>query len=182
MRRCAPVKRKRPDQLGKLLLCKSVIAPLEHHLRTTGREYREEAALITGYVTADGVGLGTTVLLPHTENRFAKNRFAACALPLDVTLGCVDLMTSADQILLAQVHTHPGRVCSHSHTDDHGAFSDCAGLFSIVVPLYARYGVGDLHSRGIAIHERMPTGGWRRLAVAEARTRVAIVEADRAVL
>ena len=177
MKRCAPVQKKRPDRLDQLLLCESVLAPMENHLRATGLEHREEAALIAGYVIGDDVGVGTTVLLPYTENWTA-----ACALPLDVTMECVDLMTRADQVLLAQVHTHPGRVCGHSHTDDTWAFSDCPGLFSLVVPLFGRYGVRRLFNRSIAIHERLPTGHWRRLPQIEVDKRFAIVPSHHVVL
>ena len=177
MKRNAPVSKKRPDRLEKILLCESLIAPMENHLRTTGLEHREEAALITGYIVTDSIGIATTVLLPYTENRIA-----ACSLPLDVNLGCVDFMTSAGQVLLAQVHTHPGRICGHSHTDDHGAFSDAPGLFSVVVPLFGRHGVGHLFGRGIAIHERLTTGRWRRLPRAEVRKRFAIIPSHHVVL
>ncbi len=177
MKRRAPVQKKRPDRLEKLLLCESLIAPMENHLRTTGLEHREEAALITGYIAGDAIGIGMTALLPYTENRWA-----ACSLPLDVNLGCVDFMTSAGQVLLAQVHTHPGRVCGHSHTDDDGAFSDAPGIFSLVIPLFGRHGVGHLLGRGIAIHERLLTGRWRRLPQAEVSTRFAIIPSHHVVL
>jgi len=170
MERCAPVEKKRPDRLDKLLVCEQVIAPMEEHLRTTGIEHREEASLLAGYIIGGDIGIGTTVLLPYTENSAAS-----CTFPLEVTMECVDLIHGAGQVLLAQLHTHPGRFCTHSSVDDRGAFSDCAGLFSVVVPLFGRYGVRRLLERGIGIHERLPNGDWRQLPEAEGRKRLVII-------
>ncbi len=170
MARCAPVEKTRPDRLEKLLLCESVLGPVEEHLRTSGLEHREEAALIAGYITGGDTGVGTTVLLPATENSAAS-----CFLPLDVTLDCIELIHGAEQVLLAQVHTHPGRSWMHSGVDDQGAFSDCPGLFSIVVPQFGRYGVRRLLERGIGIHERLPSGEWRQLPEAEGRRRLVVI-------
>ena len=170
MERCAPVGKIRPDRLERLLICEQVLGPVEHHLRASGLEHREEAALIAGYIIGGDIGIGTTVLLPYTESSSVS-----CALPFEVTLGCVELIQDADQVLLAQMHTHPGRFCTHSGVDDRGAFSDCAGLLSVVVPLFGRYGVRRLLERGIGIHERMPTGDWRKLPEAEGRKRLTII-------
>jgi proteasome lid subunit RPN8/RPN11 len=177
MRRCAKVRKRRPDRLSKLLLCDLVIPPLENHLRTTGLEHREEAGLLAGYIIGKSFGIATTALLPYTNNMAA-----ACSLPLDVTMNCVDAMNRAGQIVLAQVHTHPGRVCGHSATDNQWAFSDCPGLISIVVPCFGRYGMQHLFNGGTAVHERLVTGKWRRLPPTEVRQRIFVIPSRRVVL
>ena len=176
MRRIAPVKKRRPDQIKKLFLCETIIAPLEEHIRITGLEHREEAALIVGYITLDSIGVGTTVLLPHTENTSAS-----CVLPMDITIKCVEAMDQAGQIILAQVHSHPGQLCGHSSTDDHWAFSDSPGLFSIVVPCFGRFGIRAILEDGVAIYERLRSGEWDRLSPSETQQRLAVVPNHRAV-
>jgi hypothetical protein len=170
MKRCGPVKRQRPDRLARLLLCEALIAPVEKHLRTTGLEEREDAALIAGYIVEKDIGIATTALLPYTENSTAS-----CTIPLEVTIECIDVMNRAGLVFLAQVHSHPGRFSGHSDVDDTGAFSDCPGVFSIVVPQFGHYGMRRLLKRGIGIHERMPDGRWRELLKTEVRKRLAIL-------
>ena len=177
MQRCGSVKKRRPDRLKRLVLCESIFAPLEEHLRRTGLENREEAALLIGYITSDLMGVATSVLLPYTESTWA-----GCSLPLDVTVGCLDVVDRACQIVLAQVHTHPGRVCSHSLTDDDFAWSDSPGLLSIVVPCLGRFGVRRILAGGAAVHERLKTGQWHRLSPSEIRERLVVIPSFHMVL
>ena len=170
MQRTGPVKKQRPDRLARLLVCESVFRPLEERLRKTGFEQREEAGLIAGYVTNDSIGVGTTAILPRTESALA-----GCALPLDITIGCIELINKMGQLVLAQVHTHPGRVCEHSCTDDDWAFSDCPGLFSIVVPCFGRFGIRRILTKGVVVFERLPSGQWYRLPQSEVRQRLLII-------
>lgn len=170
MHTCSSVKKRRPDRLAKLLLCEPLIEPLERHLRTTGLEHREEASLIAGYIVNNSVGIATTVLLPYTESTTV-----GCALPMDITISCFDTMNRSGQIVLAQVHTHPGRICGHSCTDDDWAFSDCSGLFSIVVPCFGRFGIRKIFTNGVGIYERLSSGKWYRLPPEEVRKRFFII-------
>ena len=171
------LRKRRPDRLAGLLLCEPIFAPLEEHLRTTGLAQHEEAALITGYVVGGAVGVGTTAMLPYTENTIA-----ACSLPMDVTLACTEMINRCRQVLLAQVHTHPGRICAHSHTDDDWAFSDAPGVFSIVVPCLGRFGLRELLPAGAAVYERLVSGEWRRIPPVEVRRRLFVIPSHRAVL
>jgi len=171
------IKKKRPDKLAKLLICESILRPLEEHLRKTGMLQREEAGLIAGYVTNDSIGVATTAIIPRTENTLA-----GCILPFEVTIGCIEIMDKTGQVVLAQVHTHPGRICQHSCTDDDWAFSDCPGLFSIVVPCFGRFGIRRiLTTRRVAIFERLCSGQWHRLPKAEVRQRLLIVPTSESV-
>jgi proteasome lid subunit RPN8/RPN11 len=172
----AEVARYRPERLSRLLLCEPVIQPLERHLRTTGLECREEAALLAGYIVGRSLGLVTTVILPYTQSTAA-----GCELPLDVTIKCIDKMNHAGQIVLAQVHTHPGHAW-HSETDNEWAFSDSPGLFSIVVPCFGRYGLRRIFTDGVAIYERLVTGEWYRLSSCEVRKRFLLIPSSRIVL
>lgn len=172
----AVVKKRRPERMTGLLVCESVIGPLERHLQATGLDRCEEAALLAGYVAGKSVGVVTTALLPYTQHAAG-----GCSLPLDVIAGCHDFVKRKGQILLAQIHTHPGRAF-HSWTDDRWAISDSAGFFSIVVPCFARFGLTRLFGGGSVIHERKPTGEWRQLPLKEVRRRFHVIPADYAVV
>jgi proteasome lid subunit RPN8/RPN11 len=91
-------------------------------------------------------------------------------------------MAKAGQIVLAQVHTHPGRLCMHSDTDDDWAFSDCPGLISIVVPCFGRFGLLDILYSGVGIYERLASGQWSRLAPKEIRQRLLVIPVSRPVI
>jgi hypothetical protein len=122
------------------------------------------------------VGLVTTVILPYT-----RNTGGGCELPVDVTLKCIEKMNAAGQIVLAQVHTHPGQAW-HSETDNEWAFTDCPGLFSIVVPCFGRYGLRRIFNDGVAIYERLISGEWYRLPPCEIQKRFILIPSFRVVL
>jgi proteasome lid subunit RPN8/RPN11 len=166
----------RPERVSRLLLCEAVIQPLEQHLRETGLERHEEAALLTGYIVGDSTGLVTTVILPYTQSNTA-----GCELPIDVTMKCIDMINQCNQIVLAQVHTHPGRAW-HSDTDNEWAFSDSPGLFSIVVPCFGRYGLRKILGDGAAVYERLAGGEWHRLSCLEVHKRFLFIPESRFVL
>ena len=159
----------RPDRLKGLMLCESIIKPLEHHLYNTGLEQREEAALLAGYIVGKSTGLATTVILPYTESNSG-----GCALRMDVTAKCFDVIRRTGQLVLAQVHTHPGRAW-HSNTDNEWALSDSPGLFSIVVPCFGRYGLQKILTNGVAVYERLTNGDWHPLASSEIQRRIFVV-------
>ena len=172
----ATVIRGRPRRFAGLLVCPSVLTPLERHLQAAGHEEREEAAFLCGYLVDRSVGLVTTVLLPQT-----RNHLAGCHVSLATMARSLEAVRRARQLFLAQVHTHPGRHCGHSATDDDWAICDAPGFFSIVVPCFARAGLVRLFSGGAAVHERTETGEWRLLSTAEVRRRFVVVRACRPV-
>jgi proteasome lid subunit RPN8/RPN11 len=170
------LKKYRPERLKGLMLCESVIKPLEQHLYNTGLEQREEAALLAGYIIGKSTGLVTTVILPYTESNSV-----GCTLPMDVTAKCFELIHQTGQLVLAQVHTHPGRAW-HSNTDNEWAFSDAPGLFSIVVPRFGRYGMRRILTNGVAVYERLANGDWHPLASSEIQRRILLVPNSRVIL
>ena len=168
----AAITRRRPQRLNGLFVSGSVIRPIEQQLQAAGRNGHEQAALLCGYVLGGPVGMVTTVLLPQTQNHLA-----GCHLSLATMVRCFEATKRLRQFFLAQMHTHPGRYCGHSKTDDEWAICDAPGFFSIVVPCFARQGLAKLFAGGAAVHERMATGEWRRLPIEEIRRRFFIIPA-----
>jgi hypothetical protein len=80
-------------------------------------------------------------------------------------------------VVLGQVHTHPGRRVEHSWYDDRNAISVKA--LSFVAPDYGADAGSWLAA--IGVHE-FQTDWWHLLTVAEARARVALVDAPLATL
>jgi hypothetical protein len=173
---CAKLTKLRPERLKGLLLCESVIKPLEQHLYNTGLERREEAALLAGYIVGKSTGLVTTVIIPYTESSSG-----GCSFPMDVTARCFETISRSGQLILAQIHTHPGRAW-HSNTDDEWAFSDSPGLFSIVVPCFCRYDLRKTFANGIAAYERLKNGDWHCLSESEIKRRILFVPNSQIIL
>ncbi len=173
---CAKLVKYRPERLKELMLCESVIKPLEQHLYNTGLERREEAALLAGYIVGKSTDLVTTVILPYTESNSD-----GCTLPMEITAKCFDAIRQTGQLVLAQVHTHPGRAW-HSNTDDEWAFSDSPGLFSIVVPCFGRYGMQKIFTNSVAVYERLISGDWHPLAPSEIQRRILFVPNSQIIL
>ena len=170
--------RRRPARLRGLLVCESASMPVARHLLTTGQERHEEAALWAGYLTSQGVGIVTTALLPYTEHDGA-----GCFMPVDVAARCYAEAKKRGQLLLAQIHTHPGRSAHHSRTDDDWAVcGDTPGFLSIVVPCFARFGLERIFRGGALIHERMASGQWREVPLEEVRRRFWVISSHCAVV
>ena len=162
---------KRPDRLNQLLVCDSVVKPIEEHLRETGRHLCEEAAFLAGYVIDGTTGIVTTAVLPYT-----RSSEAFCTLPLDVIASCLKKVKEMGQIVLAQIHTH-GQRSFHSCTDDDWAICDSPGFISIVVPCYGRFRLNELFNggAGVAIFELMCDHEWREVPLKEVRRRFKII-------
>ena len=170
------LRKRRPDRFSRLLICNEVIKAIEEHIRETGRHLCEEAAFLAGYVTFGSVGVVTTAILPYTYSSAGS-----CTLPLDVTAGCFKATKETGQVILAQVHSHPGRSW-HSTIDDDWAVCDCPGFFSIVVPCYGRFGLNRLFAGGAAIYELTDGREWRRLPLKEIRSRFQLIPSSYAVV
>lgn len=74
--------------------------------------------------------------------------------------------------LLAQVHSHPGKLVGHSAGDDEGALMPYESFLSIVVPSYGRYGILPFTQCGVHRFER---GRFRRLPNGEIQESLAVI-------
>lgn len=165
------VKKSRPSRLNRLLVGDWVVGPIEHHLRAGGRYYREEVAFMIGHVE-DSTGYVTNAILPTT---YGSAVF--CSLSLDVAWACHRIAKEIGQIILAQIHTHPGGWCGHSGIDSHGSVCESPGFLSFVVPHFAYFGLDLLFSGGACIHELTNKFEWRELPQEEISERFSVVPA-----
>jgi proteasome lid subunit RPN8/RPN11 len=97
----------------------------------------------------------TTVILPQAVTTHGSFRTSAAA-----NARVVALLAAADLVLLAQVHSHPGRIVDHSADDDADALMPYENFLSIIVPNYAKATMWPLDHCGV---HRFEHGQFRRL-------------------
>ena len=97
----------------------------------------------------------TTVILPEAVTTYGSFRTSAAA-----NARVVALLAAADLVLLAQVHSHPGRIVDHSAGDDADALMPYENFLSIIVPNYAKATMWPLDQCGV---HRFEHGRFRRL-------------------
>lgn len=101
----------------------------------------------------------TTVILPEAVTTWGSFRTSAAA-----NARVVALLATADLVLLAQVHSHPGRVVDHSGGDDADALMPYEDMLSLIVPHYGRTVLWPLDQCGV---HRFEHGRFRRLTTKE---------------
>ena len=80
---------------------------------------------------------------------------------LDVRIALASALAAEGEMVLAQLHTHPGPAF-HSGADDRLALPRHTGAISIVVPDFAADWNGDLEDVSVNVHRG--AGAWRELA------------------
>lgn len=80
---------------------------------------------------------------------------------LDVRIALAGTLAAEGEMVLAQLHTHPGPAF-HSRADDRFALPRHTGAISIVVPDFAADWHGDLEDVSVNVHRG--AGVWRELA------------------
>lgn len=128
----------------------------------------EGGALLYGHRGRDGQPdvVAGIVVPPQTRNR-TNYRIAADGID-----AASDATRDRGWVVLAQVHTHPGRNVEHSWYDDRNAISTKA--VSLVVPFYGADPSYWLDSVGTHVFQR---DWWHLLTPEQARTRVIFVDA-----
>jgi len=122
----------------------------------------------TGDGTSPGMGIVTTVTVPHAVQ--SAGHFTVSAQEMS-RAGAH--LRQHGLVRLGQVHTHPGQDTRHSPTDDESAYSRKAGAVSIVLPWHA---VGDPSPADGTVHVH-DNHGWRRLSQADAEAFIRIIPA-----
>lgn len=74
-------------------------------------------------------------------------------------------ISKVDQVLVAQVHTHP-TLAFHSSTDDEFAIASHEGAYSIVVPEYGSVSVSDYAQCAYFVKRAR---NWRQLTISESQ-------------
>ncbi len=139
----------RPEALFTVLVPHVIADATVRHLRSGGERKCEEFAFWSGHVIDGQIGLVTRVFRPHTN----QTRAYVTIDDDEQLLAMIDIVHTHAELVLCQLHTHPGDAF-HSTTDDHGAVTDEVGFLSIVLPAFGADGLMP------AEIYRRTTSGW----------------------
>jgi len=146
--------------MTKLLIPDHILRETERALRAAGSRRRpHESVVYWAGRTSGEDDLVCAVVVPDAKT--TPYNFSVSA---KANARAIIWMASHHLEVVAQVHTHPGDIVSHSDWDDDHAFMRFDGIWSVVIPHYARKGI--LPSTGWGVH-RCEQGGFRELDVPE---------------
>jgi len=155
------------SSVQQLRIPRAIIAETESHLQKHALVNEEGMVVWSGVVERD-----TKVVRTCLHPRQCCT-VVGVDVPVEEAQWINEVLNEKGEILLAQVHSHPGGAF-HSHTDNNFAVTFTLGFISIVVPFFGRQGLSDPWKCGIWVHEGY--GKWRRLSEDESKTAIIIVE------
>ena len=136
-------------------------------LRRHGAGQRESAAVLLGHVSG-GVWNATRVLYHRDLGDRHASAFAV-VLGEKAKIRLYEELGRTGLRVVALIHTHPADWVDLSSIDEANQISSRVGVWSLVVPYYARPRGWSLDK--IGVHVRT-TDGWVRLTPDETRARV----------
>lgn len=150
--------RRVPTGVKRYHVPEAVIEETQRFLRSHGANGHEAYMLWTGGFSQQEAYV-TTCIEPDVPTRPGGVK-----IPTRKMTQINRVLLERDQLLVAQVHSHPGGAF-HSHVDERKAVTFHEGFVSIVVPDYASISVADLEACGVY---RYHIGeGWRRLSAGQ---------------
>ncbi|MBP2252571.1 proteasome lid subunit RPN8/RPN11 [Halarchaeum solikamskense] len=126
----------------------------QRYVEEHGNRDHECYVFWAGAIAGDEAYVSTCVY-PRVESRHGGVK-----VPLEKMTEINQELRARDQILLAQVHSHPGRA-RHSPVDEEKAVSFHEGFVSIVIPDFGATPVYDLRDCGVYTYTR--DSGWQLL-------------------
>jgi len=149
----------------------AVLAETEKHLRAAGLGGKECT------VYWGGVGEGNLARIKNVYHPFQSATIVSVDVHPDAVHEMYESLLLRNEILLAQIHTHPGRAF-HSGTDDAFPATFLVGFLSIVVPNFCNMGLNEFSGCGVFIHQGQ--GLWHRMETIEVRQRLVLLEGESA--
>lgn len=153
--------------IAKFYVPTAVLRETQRFIEAHGAEETEAYVFWAGAV-ADGEAYVTTCVYPT-----ANARHGGVKVPLRKMTEINLELRDRDQLVLAQVHSHPG-VARHSPVDEEKAVSFHEGFVSIIVPDFGETPVYDLRDCGVYVYNA--DDGWRLLDKGEIEDRFVIEE------
>lgn len=154
-----------PDRIEKYYVPTAVLRETQQYIEAHGEDGKEGYVFWAGAV-ADNEAYITTCVYPT-----ANARQGGVKVPLEKMTEINLELRDRDQLILAQVHSHPG-VARHSPVDEEKAVSFHEGFVSIVIPDFGETPVYDLRDCGVYIYTA--DDGWHLLNDTEIEERFAI--------
>lgn len=145
----------------------TILFETQAHLKTHGRVGHEGMVLWTG-IKSEGEAFVKTCIHP-----VQKGTAASFDIPLDEAQRINILLSKSNEVLIAQVHSHPG-VAFHSSRDDAMPITFTVGFFSLVVPNFCNKDLEDLS--GLSVWEYTGEGNWQEISHKEVSERFKIIK------
>jgi hypothetical protein len=164
-RRTRPI----PDRIERYYLPLSVIEATDRVMRRFGKEKRECYVWWAGYFSAADEGQIVTALCPEIRTEYGHIRLGTAELTL-----LHSRLRELDQVLLAELHTHPPGAGGQNEVDASHSAATYPGFISIVVPDFALPRLYDL--RESYVYEYLGSGEWHGLGREEIRDRFIVEE------
>jgi hypothetical protein len=124
-----------------------------------------------GFVAWSGVsvpeGFKVCSVLPPTQN--GSEHVGGLLLSDAAMESIADQILRKREILIAQVHSHPGEAF-HSHIDDNYPLIHRTGFLSIVIPYFGRYGFDEFHR--FRTFQYVKDGRWIELSTKAQEKRI----------
>ena len=167
-----PAKRRQravPDVVSKYYIPLPVLEATNRAMRRFGVENRECYVWWGGYFNSHKEGQVLTALCPEISSDYGHIRLGSAEL------GALhSRLRSLDQVLLAELHTHPPGAGGQNEVDAAYPAVTYPGFISIVVPDFASPRFYDL--RNAYVYEYIGTNQWHQLEIAEIENRFVIEE------
>lgn len=163
-----------PDRVVRYYVPLSVLKATDRVMRRFGRERRECYVWWGGYFTSDGDAQVVTAICPEVATTFGRVHLRLGEL----TALHAELRT-LDQVLLAELHTHPPGAGGQNEVDAAHPAATYPGFISIVAPDFAEPNFYDL--RTAYVYEYVAGGRWRRIEPEEIQARFVVEEPFRSV-
>ena len=170
--RGAPGGRRRvpiPDQIGRVYVPLAVIEVTSRVMRRFGTENRECYMWWGGYYTLTGDAQVTSAVCPDIPTDFGRIQFG-----VQQFYSLHAELRSRDQVLIAELHTHPPGAGGQNEVDAAHAAAPYSGFVSIVVPDFAFPYLWDL--RQCYIYEYDSDSRWKQLDRAQVEEKITIEE------
>lgn len=144
-----------------------VLVQTEKHLRTAGA-LKRECTVFWG-----GIGNGEVADIKSVYCPSQTSTAVRVEVHPEAVHEMYNLLDLGKEILLAQVHTHPG-TAFHSGTDDSFPATFLVGFVSIVVPHFCSAGLSEFRDCAVFVHRGR--GLWEKIKPWEIKRRLVVWE------
>lgn len=165
--------RRIPVSIRKLDVPAPVFRRTLDRLSGSGRAASESVAYWSGTLRRSRVGAVRSVIFADDYAGFAGSPWHA-RVTRDAAMRIGLEVHRKEEIMFAQVHTHP-REAFHSRVDDAHPISHRRGFFSLVIPCF---GIGVDSIGQCRAYEHMGGGAWKGLRPKTIAARFRIVEPE----
>lgn len=162
-------KRVIPNRINCYYIPISVMEATNKILQQAGYNEKECYVWWGGYFTSDGEAQVVTALYPEIVTEFG-----CVHLDIHALSSLHNQLRSQDQVLLAELHTHPPGAGGQNEVDASNPAVTYPGFISIIVPEFAFPRFYDL--RNTYIYEYVDSNSWHRLNSTEIQNRFVIEE------